>query len=278
MNRLPNKIALITGGTQSIGKTIAELFQQHGARVIISGSRPAEEGAKIAKDIHADMIYLKLDVTLESDWENAMRLIQQKYGRLDILVNNAGIEQPIASNRPQDPEQCSLEDWHRVHQVNLDGVFLGCKHAISLMKRHGHASIINMGSRSGLTGVPSSAAYSSSKAAVRNHTKTVAQYCAAKQYAIRCNTIHPAAILTKMWEKEFGTDELREQRITQFSKSIPLRHMGTPEDVAYAALYLASDESRFMTGAEILLDGGIMSGSAAAANATVLPVYPQKAE
>ncbi|VVC76059.1 Cyclopentanol dehydrogenase [Aquicella siphonis] len=278
MNRLPNKIALITGGTQSIGKTIAELFQQHGAHVIISGSRPAEEGAKIARDIHAGMIYLKLDVTLESDWENAMHFIQQKYGRLDILVNNAGIEQPANSNRPQNPEDCSLQDWRTVHQVNLDGVFLGCKHVIPLMKKQENCSIVNIGSRSGLTGIPSSAAYSSSKAAVRNYTKTVAMYCASRRYPIRCNVIHPAAILTNMWEKEFGDDEWRGQRIARFSESIPLRRMGTPMDVAYAALYLASDESRFMTGSEIIIDGGIMSGSAASANETVISVSPAGTE
>lgn len=272
MNRLTSKIALITGGTQSIGEAIARLFNEEGATVIITGRRQAEEGSLIAKKIGATVLYLKLDVTEEKDWQTAMAYIKEKYGRLDILINNAGIECPADTAHLQNPEDCTLDDWTSVHKTNVDGVFLGCKHAIALMKNNVHCSIVNIGSRSGLVGIPSSAAYSSSKAAIRNYTKTVALYCASNHYSIRCNIIHPAAILTKMWDKELGNDHLREQRIAEFSKNIPLKRMGTPLDIAYAALYLASNESLFMTGAELTLDGGIMAGSAASANETMIDI------
>lgn len=273
MKRLQSKFALITGATQSIGEAIAALFNEHGAQVIISGRKPLEQGALIAQKIGANVTYIKLDVTKEQDWQVAMTEIKKQYGKLDILINNAGIEYPSPNTTaPQNPEHCSLADWQTVHDVNLNGIFLGCKHAIALMKNNINSAIVNIGSRSGLVGVPSSAAYSSSKAAIRNYTKTVAMYCANNQYPIRCNVIHPAAILTKMWDKELGQDELREQRITEFSKNIPLKRMGQPLDIAYAALYLASDESSFMTGAELTLDGGIMAGSPASANETIIDV------
>lgn len=273
MKRLKSKVVLITGGTQSIGEAIAVLFHENAAQVIIAGRRPLAEGLLVAKKIGRDVTYIKLDVTKEQDWQSAMTQIQKQFGKLDILVNNAGTEYPsYDSVTPQDPEHCSLSDWQAVHHVNLDGIFLGCKHAIAIMKNNVNAAIVNIGSRSGLVGVPSSAAYSSSKAAIRNYTKTVALYCANKGYSIRCNIIHPAAILSKMWDKELGHDELREQRIADFSNSIPLKIMGSPKDVAYAALYLASDESKFMTGAELVLDGGIMAGSTASANETVIDV------
>jgi len=272
MQRLPNKVVLITGGTQSIGEAIARLCVAQGAQVIISGSRSPVAGLKAAKSINADVAYLQLDVSKEQDWQQAMTYISKQYGKLDVLINNAGIEYPPHASLPQNPEQCSLADWQSVHDINLNGLFLGCKYAIAMMKNTINCSIVNIGSRSALVGVPSSAAYSSSKAAIRNYTKTVAMYCASKDYSIRCNVIHPAAILTKMWDKELGHDDLREQRIAEFSKNIPLKRMGNPMDVAYAALYLASDESQFMTGAELVLDGGIMAGSAAAAHETVIDI------
>jgi 3(or 17)beta-hydroxysteroid dehydrogenase len=251
---------------------MAELFTQQGAAVIISGSRAQAEGELIAKSLHPNITYLKLNVAEEQDWQAAMQHIQDQYGKLDILINNAGIEYPRDATALQDPEHCSLADWHAVHQVNLDGVFLGCKYAIAMMKKNRNTAIVNIGSRSGLVGVPSSAAYSSSKAAIRNYTKTVALYCANNQYSIRCNVIHPAAILTHLWDKELGTDEMRKQRIAEFSANIPLQRMGTPMDIAHAALYLASDESQFVTGTELVVDGGILAGSAASAQAATLDI------
>ena len=167
---------------------------------------------------------------------------------------------------PHDPEYASLEAWRAVHATNLDGVFLGCKHAIAAMKppagRGG--SIVNISSRSGQVGVSRAAAYASSKAAVRNHTKSVALYCAEMAYGIRCNSIHPGAILTPMWDPMLGrTEQERAAAITEFAAEVPLGRMGSPTDVAMMALYLASDESTYVTGAEFVVDGGILAGSPA---------------
>lgn len=271
MKRLQDKVVLVTGGTQSIGKAIAKLFQEEGAHVYISGRRAQASGSKIAEQLGAGIKYIELDVKSEAAWQKAMQTITADFGRLDVLVNNAAIEHSDAPS-PQNPEKCSLEDWQIVHDTNIVGVFLGCKYAIAMMKKNKDCAIVNIGSRSGLVGVPASPAYSSSKAAVANYTKTVAMYCAANNYSIRCNVVHPAAILTTMWDKEFGTDEKRAKRVAEFSKNIPLRRMGDALDVAYAALYFASQESKFVTGAELLIDGGIMAGSAAQAMETVMDV------
>lgn len=163
-----------------------------------------------------------------------------------------------------DPEHASLERWRDVHRTNLDGVFLGCRYAIQAMRPRGTGSIINISSRSGLVGIPRAAAYASSKAAVRNHTKTVALYCAEEGLAIRCNSINPAAILTPMWEPMLGTGPGREARMREFVRDTPARRFGTPEEVAAVAVLLASDEATYMTGAEINIEGGILAGSAAA--------------
>ncbi len=163
-----------------------------------------------------------------------------------------------------DPEHTSLADWHAVHAVNTDGTFLGCKYAIRAMRPHGTGAIINISSRSGLVGIPAASAYAASKAAVRNHSKTVALYCAEQGLKIRCNSIHPAAVLTPMWEHMLGDGPDREARMAAFVKDTPLRRFGLPEEVGAVAVMLASDEATYMTGAEITIDGGILAGSAAA--------------
>jgi NAD(P)-dependent dehydrogenase (short-subunit alcohol dehydrogenase family) len=186
-----------------------------------------------------------------------------RHGRLDILVNNAGITGLEEGPATHDPENAELEDWRRVHRTNLDGVFLGCKHAIRSMRRAGAGSIINMSSRSGLVGIPRAAAYASSKAAVRNHTKSVALWCAQQGLKIRCNSIHPAAVLTPMWEPVLGNGPDRAERMAGLVRETPLRRFGTAEEVAAMALYLASDASSYVTGAEFTIDGGLLAGSAA---------------
>ena len=184
-------------------------------------------------------------------------------GRLDVLVNNAGITGFENGPAAHDPEHATLEDWRAVHQTNLDGVFLGCKHAIRVMRPAGAGAIINLSSRSGLVGIAGAAAYASSKAAVRNHSKTVALWCAGQGLKIRCNSIHPAAILTPMWEPMLGNGPEREERMASFVKDTPLRRFGTPEEVAAIAVLLASDEAAYITGTEISIDGGLLAGSAA---------------
>ncbi|WP_122687533.1 SDR family oxidoreductase, partial [Pseudomonas viridiflava] len=162
-----------------------------------------------------------------------------------------------------DPEHASLEDWRAVHRTNLDGVFLGCKYAKRAMRHTGAGSIINISSRSGMVGIPGAAAYASSKAAVRNHTKTVALYCAEQGLKVRCNSIHPAAILTPMWEPMLGADAGREERMAALVRDTPLRRFGMPEEVAAVALLLASDEATYITGSEFNIDGGLLAGTAA---------------
>jgi len=264
MPRLHNKIALVTGAARGIGRSIAELFAQEGATVILCDVR-AEEGRSVAATCSTftpQSQFFHLDVQHESEWTQLSETIVRDFGRVDILVNNAGITGFENGFRPHDPENTSLEDWRSVHAVNLDGVFLGCKYAFRLMKPHG-GSIINISSRSGLVGIPRAAAYASSKAAVRNHTKSVALYAAEMGYNIRCNSIHPAAILTPMWDAVLGEGEERVRNLQSHTQDIPLQRFGEALDVGYAALYLASDESKYITGIELTIDGGILAGAAA---------------
>ena len=251
--RLGGKVALVTGAAQGIGEAIARAFVREGATVIFT-------------DIQDGAGWQRLDVREEADWIRCVDAILRDHGKLDILVNNAGNTGFEAGFAPHDPEHASLEDWHSVLATNLDGVFLGCKHAIRAMRSQGTGSIINISSRSGLVGIPAAAAYAASKAAVRNHTKTVALYCAEQGWKIRCNSIHPAAILTPMWEPMLGTGEDRERRMEAIVKDTPLRRFGSAEEVAALAVLLASDEVTYMTGTEITLDGGLLAGSAGRPN------------
>ncbi len=261
MNRLAKKIALITGAGQGIGKACAQLFVQEGAFVFVSDIDD-ELGAQTAKELGSNAAYIHLDVQQEADWDQAVQQMILDKKEWHILVNNAGITGLQEALGPQDPEKASLSSWRQVHAVNSDGVFLGCQKAIQHMKA-GQGSIVNISSRSGLVGIPGAAAYAASKAAVRNHTKSVALYCCEKGYDIRCNSLHPAAILTPLWEYMLGKGEDRQKKMDQLAQGIPMGKWGLPEDVAYAALFLASDESRYITGAELTIDGGIIAGSSA---------------
>ncbi|HEY0155053.1 MAG TPA: glucose 1-dehydrogenase [Longimicrobium sp.] len=261
MHRLQDKVALVTGAARGIGAAVAERFAAEGARVVLTDIRD-EEGAATAARIGGEAAYLRLDVRREEDWDAAMAWVAERFGRLDVLVNNAGITGFEEGFVPHDPENATLEAWRAVHATNLDGVFLGCRAAIRQM-REGGGSIVNVASRSGLVGIPAAAAYASSKAAVRNHTRTVALYCAEQGLGIRCNAIFPAAILTAMWEPMLGDGPDRADRMAALVRDTPLRRFGTPEEVAHAAVYLASDESAYTTGAELVLDGGLLAGSSA---------------
>lgn len=259
--RLKDRIALITGSARGIGQATAELFHKEGAFVIISDIRD-EEGINLVNNLKTNVEYLHLDVGNEENWLSVADYIKKKFGRLDILVNNAGITGFLESAGPWDAESSDLKTWEEVHRVNSTGVMLGCKYAIRLMKDKG-GNIVNISSRSGVVGIPGAVAYASSKAAVRNHTKSVALYCAEKGYRIRCNSIHPAAIMTPMWNAMLGEGEQRQQIIEEIELGIPMGHFGEPIDVAYGILYLASDESKYVTGIELTIDGGILAGSEA---------------
>ena len=257
--RLTHRITLVTGAARGIGRATAELFHREGATVIVTDILD-DEGRDVQAGLGPNSEYLHLDVRHESDWQQAADHIRSVYGRLDVLVNNAGITGFLEAPGPFDAEHADLSTWDEVHRVNATGVMLGCKHAIGLMKDHG-GSIVNISSRSGVVGIPGAVAYAASKAAVRNHTKSVALYCAEKGYKIRCNSIHPAAIMTPMWDAMLGEGEMRAKIIEHVEAGIPMGHFGEPLDVAYGALYLASDESKYVTGIELTIDGGILAGS-----------------
>lgn len=256
MPRLSGKTALVTGAASGIGAAIAKAFAAEGAHVIVTDIDTA--GGKAVAHA-AGGTFARLDVASETDWT----AIGSQFPTLDVLVNNAGITGLEGTPTAHDPENAQLADWRAVHAVNLDGTFLGCRYAIRAMRANGSGSIINISSRSGLVGIPLAAAYASSKAAIRNHTKTVAIYCAGQGLNIRCNSIHPAAVMTPMWEPMLGSGPDRAAREAAMVADTPMRRFGRPEEVAAMAVLLASDEAAYMTGAELTIDGGILAGSAA---------------
>jgi NAD(P)-dependent dehydrogenase (short-subunit alcohol dehydrogenase family) len=265
--RLEGRVALITGAARGIGAAIASAFIAEAAAHVVISDIADTPGIQTAAALGPAATYAHLDVRAEPDWVAVTDSMLARFGSLDIVVNNAGITGFEESTAAHDPEHASLADWRRVHATNSDGTFLGCKHAIRAMRKAGHGgSIINISSRSGLVGIPGAAAYASSKAAIRNHTKSVALYCAAQGLNIRCNAIFPAAIRTPMWEPLFAglAGEELQAKMATFVADTPLRRFGEPQEVAALAVLLASDESAYMTGAELIIDGGLLAGSAAA--------------
>lgn len=258
--RLSGKHAVVTGAARGIGLAIAQAFLAQGASVLLTDI-DVEAGAEAAGRLGRGAAFRRLDVRSETDWAELAA-----DGGFNILVNNAGISGFGSGWGPQDPEHASLTDWHAVLATNLDGVFLGCRAAIRVMRANpAGGAILNLASRSGQVGIPGAAAYAASKAAIRNHTRTVALYCAEQGLAIRCNAISPAAIWTPIWEDLLPQDEPeRSAAIAAFVADTPARRFGTVEEVAALAVLLASDECRYMTGAELTVDGGLLAGSVAA--------------
>lgn len=256
MQRLNNKTCVVTGAARGIGRAIAARFHAEGGIVIVTDVDESV-GAETAAEIGCR--FEKLDVREEADWLRLAAIIPMA----DVVVNNAGVTGFEQGMVLHDPEHASLEDWREVHRVNLDGTFLGCRYAIGAMKGAGTGSIINISSRSGLVGIPLAGAYASSKAAIRNHSKTVALYCAQQGWQIRCNSIHPAAILTQIWEPILGTGPDREAKMRALVADTPLKRFGMPDEVAAIAVTLASDEATYVTGTEVNIDGGLLAGSAA---------------
>lgn len=252
MDRVRDKVALVTGGAKGIGEACVRMLAHEGAAVAITDV-DVTLGSKLAEDVNCGggaAMFLEHDVGDESAWRRVMNDIVGRLGRLDIVVNNAGLG--IAG----DIEHETMEGWHRLMRVNLDGVFLGTKYGVLTLRRFGGGSIINMCSIEGLIGDPAIAAYNSSKGGVRLLTKSAALYCAKSGYKIRVNSVHPGYIWTPMVEnylRESGDVEQGRKRLDALH---PLGHIGEPDDIAYGVLYLASDESKFMTGAELVIDGG----------------------
>ncbi|MCY4651936.1 MAG: glucose 1-dehydrogenase, partial [Dehalococcoidia bacterium] len=244
--RLEGKVALITGGSRGQGATEAELFIKEGAKVVIADILEPEGNAVVAqiREGGGDASFIRLDVTSEDDWRDAVEFTLNTYGRLDILINNAAIYKrtPIV--------QTELDEWNQIMDINSTGVFLGTKHAVPAMQKSGGGSIINISSTAGLVGSERGSAYGASKGSVRLFTKYTAIQHAGD--GIRSNSIHPGPIDTDMIADNIATPEDR----AESEARVPLGRIGTVMDVAYGALFLASDESSFMTGAELVIDCG----------------------
>lgn len=242
--RLDGKVAVITGAASGIGRAIAELFAHEGARVLLTDLDAAAAASAMAALSSGPHLSCALDVTDEPSWQAALDHAIDTWGRIDILVNNAGI--PSATSL----EDTSLADWRRVIAINLDGTFLGCKHAVLRMKLRGGGSIVNVSSVGALKASTIGPAYGAAKAGVWNLTRTVALYCARSGYGIRCNSLHPGLTLTPMME------QVSSETLDRLRSGIPLQTLGEPLDMAQAALYLASDEARYTTGTALVVDGG----------------------
>jgi 3(or 17)beta-hydroxysteroid dehydrogenase len=252
MGRVQDKVAIVTGARRGIGKATAELLAREGARVIITDRK--EEGAQEVVDgiqkVGGDAVFVLQDVAKEEDWQRVMGEASKRYGRLDILVNNAGV------GAGKNVEELTLEDWRWVMSVNLDGVFLGTKYAIEAMKPRGGGSIVNIASIEGIVGDRRLAAYDASKGGVRLLTKSAALHCARAGYKIRVNSVCPGFLDTKMVTGFLGAQKDPETARRELEQLHPVGHLGEPIDAAYAVLYLASDEAKFATGTELVVDGG----------------------
>lgn len=253
MGRVEGKVALVTGAGQGLGRAISVMLAREGARVAVTDVN--EETARETADIvnaerKGAAAAWQHDVTDEARWQEVLDAAVGEFGALHVLVNNAGIGDGGTV------EETDFATWRRVHAIDLDSVFLGCKYAIRHIARSGGGSIVNISSIAGIIAGHNMAAYNSAKAGVRHLSKSVALHCARKGYNIRCNSVHPTFIRTPILDNligQFGEEE----GLAKLSRQIPLGHVGEPDDIAYGVLYLASDESRFMTGAELVLDGGI---------------------
>jgi NAD(P)-dependent dehydrogenase (short-subunit alcohol dehydrogenase family) len=252
--RVQGKAALVTGGSSGIGAETAALLAKEGARVVITDIREPESPG--------DLTFIAHDISREESWDDVMKRTLSLHGTLDILVNCAGINGALFGV-PQDPEHISIEQFRRVMAVNAEGTLLGCRFAIAAMKERG-GSIVNVGSLSSILPTPAFADYGSSKAVIRYLTKTVALDCLRKGYRIRCNSVTPGAIYTPLWDSLFVAGEDRLMQENEVRERIPMKEWGMPEDIAYAILYLASDEAKHVTGADIIVDGGqYLSGQVA---------------
>ena len=252
--RLAGKVALVSGGARGMGASHVQTLVAEGAKVVF-GDILDDEGEAVAAEFNPNAArYVHLDVTKPDDWEAAVATAVGEYGGIDVLVNNAGIINVGLL------EDYAISEWQRILDVNLTGVFLGIRAVVKPMKEAGRGSIINISSVAGLTAAPNLAAYSETKGAVRLFTKSVAMECAALKDGVRVNSVHPGIIETPIWDSisqglPGGANRIDLDAIT--AVSTPLGVKGLPEDIALGVLYLASDDSRYVTGAELVIDGGM---------------------
>ncbi|MFM7378119.1 MAG: SDR family oxidoreductase [Erythrobacter sp.] len=254
--RVASKMALVTGGAQGLGRAHCIRLAQEGARVLatdINGAGAEETAAIINAELGEGTAFgMAHDVTKPDHWEAAVDAAREKLGGLNVLVNNAGI------GVPGNIEACDFGDWQRCFDINVNSIFHGCQKALPLMREHAPGSIINISSIAGLIASDTMPAYNASKAAVWMLSKSIALHCAKKGMQIRCNSVHPTFVDTPILDGTAKAHALdKEVLMEKLARQIPLKFVGEPNDIANAVLYLASDESRFMTGAELKLDGGI---------------------
>jgi len=247
--RLSGKRLLVTGAASGLGAAIARMAAREGARVALTDIDRAGVQS-VAAEIGAPAMALEQDVTDPDRWVDVVSQVADAFGGLDCLVNNAGI------GTLGTVETASLEDWRRTHAVDLDSVFFGCRSALGVLKDSPGGSIVNISSIAGIIADARMAAYCSAKAAVRHLSKTVALHCAYNRYPVRCNSVHPAFIDTPILDNVVPGMP-RETLVAELAKTNPMGRVGDPDDVAYAVIYLASDESKFVNGAELVIDGGL---------------------
>ncbi|CAB1370701.1 glucose 1-dehydrogenase [Denitratisoma oestradiolicum] len=253
MGRVQGKIALVTGAASGLGEAIALLLAQEGATVAVADIAQQAGLAVVAKiqETGGDAFFVPLDVTRDADWAAAMETVLARKGKLNVLVNNAGIA-------PSGDMEMNFDLWRKVHAVNLDGAFLGTQHAIRLMRQSGErCSIVNVSSVMAMVAQPTTVAYSASKAGVRGLTKAAAMYCAAEKLPIRVNSVHPETCVTPLVQAYYDSQPpaVLQAQIDRH----PIGHLGEALDVAYGVLYLASDESKFVLGNELVIDGGLLA-------------------
>ena len=252
MGRVSGKVAIVTGAAQGLGRASAELLAREGASVVVADVQ-VDAGEAVAEGIRAaggTARFLRLDVTSEPGWQQAVADTVSAYGGLHVLVNNAGVA------LQKHVMETSLEEWRNLMAVNLDGVFLGTKAAIPVMSESGGGSIVNLSSVAGIVAHPELAAYSASKGGVRLLTKSVAAYCGMAGLGVRVNSIHPAFVRTPLLDEFLAAREDPEAALKEVVSAHPIGFLGEPDDIAYGVLYLASDESRWVTGTELVIDGG----------------------
>ncbi|GFE90802.1 glucose 1-dehydrogenase [Steroidobacter agaridevorans] len=256
MNQLQERVAIVTGGAMGLGSAIVRRLAAEGARTVITDIQVAA-GEQLASELGG--CFIEHDVTDENRWDTVVRAVEDRFGRVDFLINNAGVEGPPPERA--NPENTRLSDWQAVHRVNVEGVFLGCRATLPALRRAGGGAIINMSSTAGLCGTPDYIAYGASKAAVWHLTKSVALHCARNGSKIRCNSVHPALVLTPMVERIIADTAAARGTSTEdvtkeFTSLIPQREFQTLDDIAAAVLFLTSDEARHITGLAMTVDGG----------------------
>lgn len=253
MDRVKNKVAIVTGGASGLGKSSAILLAREGAKIVVTDI-DEENGNQVVQQIKnngGEAIYIEQDVSKENQWEMVIETTLKKFGKLHVVANAAGI------GLGGTVEEVSLEDWKNLLDINLNGTFLGTQYGIKGMKETGEGgSIINFSSIEGLIGDPNLPAYNASKGGVTIFTKSAALHCAKQGYKIRVNSIHPAYIWTPMVENFLKAQGDVEEGKKQLESLHPVGHLGEPDDIGYGVVYLASDESKFMTGSELVIDGG----------------------